>query len=170
MHSCSFLHSFNISVLLSACPPHVFTYHPIHFERCLYLCPRKHAECWGGGWEKAWVPPSWVLNSERAEDKDLHNILRTVLTRHLIPQILIGDKGNDGDKYNTVEKGFSDQRPGAGGAPGFLGSANHQQEPEAKLQVFSGRFKEGHEGNVREALEERIHSYKKDLAYELSSL
>lgn len=73
----------------------------------------------------------------------MRNILRAVLTRHSVPQILVGDKDNGGDKYNTMGKGFTYQWPGAVGTPGFLGSANYQEEPEAKLQVFSGRFKGG---------------------------
>lgn len=55
--------------------------------------------------------------------------------------------------------------------PAFLCSANHHQEPEDKLQGF---FQKDPKDSMREMLErhweERTHSYKKDLAYELSSL
>lgn len=60
------------------------------------------------------------------------------------------------------------------GIPAFSCSANHQEEPQDMLQVFLSFFQEDPKNSMREMLkrhwEERTHSYKKDLAYELSSL
>ena len=57
------------------------------------------------------------------------------------------------------------------GLTALLCSANHQQEPQAKLTSV---FQEDLDDRVREKLkrfwEEMIHCYKKDLAYEFSFL
>lgn len=57
------------------------------------------------------------------------------------------------------------------GTRALLCSANHPQEPEAKLASF---VQEDPRESMRKMLkrlwEEKIHGYKKDVAYELSSL
>ena len=57
------------------------------------------------------------------------------------------------------------------GTLALLCSANHQQEPEANLtSFFQDDPEESGSKMLKRLWEEMIHSYKKDLAYELSFL
>ena len=70
-----------------------------------------------------------------------------------------------------MKKGFKYHHQEAVGTRALLCSANHQQEPEAKLARFVQEDpKESTRKMLKRLWEEIIHGYKKDVAYELSSL